>query len=143
MIDFDPLFRKWKVKASDPEYLLTDKREFRKVGLRNQTLSWKNVKIRLSDISGKERIHPFELSPDILYRESTPVSERTGRFHFGAIIRKTRIKKGLTQQQLADLSGTSKTYISRIENNLIEPEFSTLYKIVALGLGRKIKVEIC
>ena len=51
-------------------------------------------------------------------------------------------EKGLSQQDLAVLSGTSKTYISRIENNLIEPEFSTLYKIVEVGLGKKLKVEI-
>jgi transcriptional regulator with XRE-family HTH domain len=48
----------------------------------------------------------------------------------------------LSQDQLAALSGTSKTYISRVENDLIEPELSTLYKIVELGLGKKIKVEI-
>lgn len=143
MIDFQRLFRKWKVAKSDPEYLLKQLQEFKKVGLRNQTLSWGNVQIPLCDFNGNQRLHPYELSPDLLYRESTPVPEKNSRFHFGRVIRKTRLRQGLTQQQLADLSGTSKTYISRIENDLIEPEFSTLYKIVSVGLGRKIKVEIC
>ena len=142
VIDFNELFSKWKVSKSDPEYLLLSEKEFKKVELRNQTLSWKNVKIELKDFNKKKTIQPFELSPDILYKESKPVLAQKGKFHFGAIIRTSRIKKGLSQQELAELSGTSKTYISRIENDLIEPEFSTLYKIIEVGLGRKLKVEI-
>lgn len=48
----------------------------------------------------------------------------------------------MSQEELAKLSGTSKTYISRIENNKIEPEFTTLYKIIEIGLGKRIIVEI-
>ena len=143
IIDFNELFNKWKVSKSDPEYLLLNEKEFKKAGLRNQTLSWKNVKIELVDFDGNKSLQPYELSPDILYKHSNPVLEKKSMFFFGSIIRSTRIKKGLTQQELATLSGTSKTYISRIENDLIEPEFSTLYKIVEVGLGKKIKVEIC
>ena len=141
VIDFKALFNKWKVTKKDPEYLLLDENEFKKVALRNQTLSWKNVKIELTDIKGNKIIQPYELSPDILYKNSQP-AQGTKQFFFGSIIKDERMKKGISQQDLATLSGTSKTYISRIENNLIEPEFSTLYKIVELGLGKKIKVEI-
>jgi DNA-binding XRE family transcriptional regulator len=112
------------------------------VDLRNQTLSWKNVKIKLPDLKGNMEIHPFELSPDMLYKESHPVNDPKQKFFFGSVIKKTRILNGLSQDELAMLSGTSKTYISRVENDLIEPELSTLYKIVELGLGKKIKVEI-
>lgn len=142
IIDFNALFSQWKIKKTDPEYRLTDQEEFKKVGLRNQTLSWKEVKIELPNMSGGKTIHPYELSPDTLYNSSLPAKEINNRFHFGTIIKKNRIQKGLSQQQLASLSGTSKTYISRIENNQIEPEFSTLYKIVELGLGKKIKIKI-
>ncbi len=141
VIDFKALFAKWKITKKDPEYLLLDENEFKKVALRNQTLSWKNIKLELTDIKGNKVIHPYELSPDIVYKNSQPASE-TKQFLFGSIIKDARMKKGISQQDLATLSGTSKTYISRIENNLIEPEFSTLYKIVELGLGKKIKVEI-
>ena len=143
VIDFASLFSKWKVTKKDPEYLLIDEKEFKKVSLRNQTLSWKNVKIELPNLDGTTTIHPFELSPDVLFENSQPVIEATRKFVLGPVIKNTRLKKGLTQQELATLSGTSKTYISRIENNLIEPEFSTLYKIVEVGLGKKMKVEIC
>ena len=94
------------------------------------------------DIKGNKTIHPYELSPDIVYENSQPTQETKHEFFFGSIIKNTRIKKGLSQQELALLSGTSKTYISRIENNLIEPAFSTLYKIVEVGLGKKFRVEI-
>ena len=142
VIDFKKLFSKWKIAKNDPEYLLLKESEFKKVNLRNQTLSWKNIKIELTDITGDKKIHAYELSPDLVYENSLPTGETPHKFFFGSIIRDTRIKKGLSQQELATLSGTSKTYISRIENNLIEPEFSTLYKIVEVGLGKKIKVEI-
>ena len=118
------------------------KKEFKKVSLRNQTLSWKNIKITLRDIEGKDITEPYELSPDLLYKYSKPLQEKKSNFYFGSIIRNNRIEKGLSQQELATLSGTSKTYISRIENDLIQPEFSTLYKIVEVGLGRKLMVEI-
>jgi DNA-binding XRE family transcriptional regulator len=142
LIDFKELFKKWRVNKGSPEYILLDENEFKKVGLRNQTLSWKNVKIELLDLKGNIKIHPYELSPDLLYEYSHPVRDARHTFFFGSIIKKTRIRKGLSQDELASLSGTSKTYISRIENDLIEPELSTLYKIVELGLGKKIKVEI-
>jgi DNA-binding XRE family transcriptional regulator len=142
IIDFARLFREWRVGKKDPEYTLLDAKEFRKVKLRNQTLSWKNVAVELVDINGKKFLQPYELSPDVVYEHSLPVDQPANRFHFGSIIKEARHQKGLSQQELAELSGTSKTYISRIENDQIEPELSTLYKIVEIGLGKKIKVEI-
>jgi len=142
ILDFKELFKKWKITKKDPEYKLLDQQEFGKVTLRNQTLAWKNVPVELPDLTGKMVSHPYDLSPDVLYKESHPLKDQERHFFFGSIIKKTRIRSGLSQDQLAALSGTSKTYISRIENDLIEPELSTLYKIVELGLGKKIKVEI-
>jgi len=142
VIDFKEVFKRWKITKNDPEYLLLTESEFKKVTLINQTLSWKNIKIELTDINGDNKLHAHELSPDIVYENSLPAQETKHKFFFGSIIKSTRIKKGLSQQDLATVSGTSKTYISRVENNLIEPELSTLYKIVELGLGKKIKVEI-
>jgi DNA-binding XRE family transcriptional regulator len=142
VIDFAQVFKKWKVGKNDPEYILLNENEFKKVSLQNQTLSWKNVKIELPDLNGNVTIHPYEVGPDVLYKESLPADKPQHKFFFGSIIKKTRIRNGLSQHELASLSGTSKTYISRVENDLIEPELSTLYKIVELGLGKKIKVEI-
>ncbi|HAH55648.1 MAG TPA: transcriptional regulator [Flavobacterium sp.] len=64
------------------------------------------------------------------------------KFKLGFMIHEARIQKGLTQEQLATKSGTTKSYISRIENNLKEVRFSTLQKIVELGLGGKLELAI-
>jgi transcriptional regulator with XRE-family HTH domain len=48
----------------------------------------------------------------------------------GSYIRKIRIDKGLTQQQLADKMGLDFQYISRIERGLVSP---TLYWISDLA----------
>ena len=141
-IDFEVLFKKWKVSKNDPEYTLLDPKEFKKVGLRNSSLSWKNIKVTLLTMEGNEELHPLEIDPVILYKNSKPTNKAFKEFKLGAMIRSARTSKGLSQDELAARSGTSKTYISRIENNRIEPELHTLHKIVEIGLGKKIQVKI-
>ena len=64
------------------------------------------------------------------------------QFKLGFMIYEARIEKGLTQEELAYKSGTTKSYISRIENNIKEVRFSTLQKIVELGLDGKLELAI-
>jgi len=63
-------------------------------------------------------------------------------FKIGVLIHEARLEKGLTQQELADKVGTTKSYISRIENNVKEVRLSTLQKIVGLGLGGQLELSI-
>lgn len=63
-------------------------------------------------------------------------------FKLGALLHEARIKKGLTQEELAEKVGTTKSYISKIENNLKEVRFSTLQKIVHIGLGGSLDLSI-
>lgn len=63
-------------------------------------------------------------------------------FKIGALILDARKEKGLTQEQLASKIGTTKSYISKIENNIKEVRLSTLRKIVELGLGGQIDLSI-
>jgi len=63
-------------------------------------------------------------------------------FKIGAMLQEARIKKGLTQQELADKVGTTKSYISKIENSVKEARISTLEKIVELGFGGKLELNI-
>lgn len=63
-------------------------------------------------------------------------------FKIGAMIHEARIQKGLTQEELAEKAGTTKSYISKIENNVKEVRFSTLQKIVELGLGGHLELSI-
>ena len=63
-------------------------------------------------------------------------------FKIGALIHEARLEKGLTQEQLAEKVGTTKSYISKIENNIKEVRFSTLKKIIELGLGGHLQLSI-
>ncbi len=63
-------------------------------------------------------------------------------FRLGVMIQKLRKGQGLTQEQLAEKCGTTKTYISRIENNASDIRLSTLMRIVREGLGGHLKLSV-
>lgn len=63
-------------------------------------------------------------------------------FKLGALLHEARIQKGMTQAELAEKVGTTKSYISKIENNIKEVRLSTLQKIVQLGLGGELDLSI-
>ena len=63
-------------------------------------------------------------------------------FRLGAMLRELRKEKGLTQAQLAQKCGTTKTYISRIENDASDIRLSTLMRIIREGLGANLKLSV-
>jgi len=63
-------------------------------------------------------------------------------FKMGTLIHDTRLEMGMTQEQLAEKVGTTKSYISKIENNIKEARISTLQKIVELGFGGHLELSI-
>jgi ribosome-binding protein aMBF1 (putative translation factor) len=63
-------------------------------------------------------------------------------FKIGALIHDARLEKGLTQNELAAKCGTTKSYISKIENDIKEVRISTLQKIVELGFGGHLELSI-
>ena len=63
-------------------------------------------------------------------------------FKIGVLLQEARLEKGLTQEELAEKVGTTKSYISKIENNIKEARISTLQKIVELGLGGHLDLSI-
>lgn len=63
-------------------------------------------------------------------------------FKIGALLHEARLEKGLTQEELAKKVGTTKSYISKIENNVKEVRISTLQKIVEIGLGGQVQLSI-
>jgi len=63
-------------------------------------------------------------------------------FKIGFMLQQARIEKGLTQEDLAVKVGTSKSYISKIENNVKEVRISTLQKIIELGLDGHLELAI-
>ncbi len=63
-------------------------------------------------------------------------------FKIGAILQELRKEKGLTQQQLAEKCGTTKNYISRIENDASDIRLSTLMRIIREGLGGSLRLAV-
>ena len=63
-------------------------------------------------------------------------------FKIGILLHQARLEKGLTQEELAEKIGTTKSYISKIENNIKEARISTLQKIIELGLGGHLELSI-
>ena len=63
-------------------------------------------------------------------------------FKLGVLIQEMREKQNLTQEQLAENCGTTKSYISRIENNASDIRLSTLMRIVRDGLGGHLKLSV-
>jgi DNA-binding XRE family transcriptional regulator len=63
-------------------------------------------------------------------------------FKIGSLIYEARREKGLTQEELAEIVGTTKSYISKIENDIKEVRISTLQRIVELGFGGHLQLSI-
>ncbi len=63
-------------------------------------------------------------------------------FKLGVLIQEMREKQNLTQTQLAEKCGTTKSYISRIENDASDIRLSTLMRIVQQGLGGHLRVTL-
>jgi len=63
-------------------------------------------------------------------------------FRLGVMLQELRKDQGMTQEQLAQKCGTTKTYISRIENNASDIRLSTLMRIVSEGLGGSLRLSV-
>ncbi|HEX9828004.1 MAG TPA: helix-turn-helix transcriptional regulator [Flavobacteriaceae bacterium] len=63
-------------------------------------------------------------------------------FRLGAMLKDARKEANLTQEELAERTGTKKSYISRIERGMSDIQVSTYYKLIELGLGRRLNIEI-
>jgi transcriptional regulator with XRE-family HTH domain len=55
----------------------------------------------------------------------TPTPEEA----FGVIVRRIRLKRGLSQQALADMSGYHRTYIGLLEGGQKSPSLRTVFNI--------------
>lgn len=75
-------------------------------------------------------------------KEREKYEEEFEAFKLGAMIQDLRKEQGLTQEQLAKKCGTTKTYISRIENNASDIRLSTLMRIIREGLGGNLKLNV-
>jgi transcriptional regulator with XRE-family HTH domain len=58
---------------------------------------------------------------------------------FGKVLKKKRVRRGLSQEKLAEYSNLTRAYISQLENGSKDP---SLFTIVKLSLALKIKPSV-
>jgi len=63
-------------------------------------------------------------------------------FAIGEILRDARKEANMTQEELANKTGTRKSFISRIENGHSDIQLSTLYRLVEIGFGKRVNLTI-
>jgi len=92
------------------------------------------------NIMNTSKIRSISDEMDELYgKVGTPEREQFRKeayaYYMGQIIHDVRKDEKMTQAELAKRIGTEKSYISKIENGIIEPSIGTFYRIInALGL---------
>ncbi|MBK9402637.1 MAG: helix-turn-helix transcriptional regulator [Bacteroidetes bacterium] len=140
-LDFKKILKQdWHVSKGDLEYKLFNPKEFSKVKVNNHTLSWSNLEFEFLGLDKKTVKVPFEVGADVLYVLSTPDARNV--FSIGALFKKARKASKKSQQEVAELAGTSRTYITRLENDKQDIELLTLKKLVEAGLNKKLKISI-
>jgi len=75
-------------------------------------------------------------------KEREEYEEGFEAFKLGVMLQELRKEQGMTQEELANKCGTTKTYISRIENNASDIRLSTLMRIIREGLGGHLKLSV-
>ncbi len=63
-------------------------------------------------------------------------------FRLGLMLKEARKEAQITQEQLAEKTGTKKSYISRIEKGQSDIQISTYYKLIEIGLGKHLNISI-
>jgi HTH-type transcriptional regulator/antitoxin HipB len=77
--------------------------------------------------------------------KGTPVREKYDAdslaFRLGVMLKEARLKAKITQEQLAERTGTKKSYISRIEKGQSDIQISTYYKLIEIGLEMQLNIS--
>lgn len=64
--------------------------------------------------------------------------EKSQMFIISEMLKEARKEANLTQEQLADKTGTKKSYISKLENGKGNVQLSTLIRIFEIGLNKRV-----
>ena len=63
-------------------------------------------------------------------------------FRLGVMLKEARLESKITQEQLAERTGTKKSYISRIEKGQSDIQISTYNKLIEIGLKKHLVISI-
>ncbi len=75
-------------------------------------------------------------------KKRTEFEIKAKAFAIGEIVKEERHLAKITQEELAKRIGAKKSFISRIENGRSDIQLSTLYRLIELGLGKKVSLTI-
>jgi ribosome-binding protein aMBF1 (putative translation factor) len=103
------------------------KKEIEKIS-NNKVVSWDKHLDKKYGIHGTPTRTEFEM--------------KAQTFILGELLKEEREKANLTQAEMAEKTGTKKSYISRIENGRADIQLSTLYRLIEQGLNRKLELSI-
>jgi DNA-binding XRE family transcriptional regulator len=141
ILDFKKILNDiWKVKKKDSEFKLLDPKEFAKVKVANYTLSWDNIDVYINGFENKKTKIPYQIGADTLFELSE--IDASLNISIGELFKKARLKANKSQEQVAESAGTSRTYITRLENNKQDVEIMTLKKLIEAGLNKHLRISI-
>lgn len=142
IIDFESFFKSRKrFSERHPAYKLVNNiAEFNQLELLGNTIGWQNTGKYMKNLAGEEVFYPYDIDPIVLFEYSELDEHRSLRV--GQLVKQARLEAGISQEELARKSGTSKQYISRLENNKSDIELLTLKKIIEAGLGKRLEIQI-
>ncbi len=95
--------------------------------------------------TNNHKIEDYDLVLDEKYgKEGTPqrvqFENEAKAFYASQILLQARKEAKMTQTELAEKAGTTKSYISKIENGLIEPGVGLFFRLVN-SLGLRIEIS--
>jgi DNA-binding XRE family transcriptional regulator len=141
VIDIEKYLNSKDLKPDSILQKLYDKEKVKNVVIKDATLTWPDIKHLTRLSNGMEFEVELDLDPIVLYNNSEIDTERDSAYQLGRELKKARLSAGMTQEELAQKVGTSKSYISKIENSKSDIGYKTLRKIIDVGLNKRIVIE--
>ena|SRR5476651_1188311 len=108
----------------------------------DNTITWNNLKQTITLPSGKIITSALDLDPDTLYQQSYLINKLSTTPAIGQLLKTAREDAGLSQDEVARNSGTTRNYISKIETGKADIQLNTLYRLIKLGIGKELKLSI-
>lgn len=135
-------FKNINLKKDDFGYEIIENIElFNSVSLIDNALAWVKINKIINLPSGNKIEAFFHLDP-ILTIDYSEIISNTSSHEIGDKVRNVRKQLNITQDELAKRIGTSKHYISKVENSKTDIEFKTLKKIFEVGLNKRIHIDV-
>lgn len=140
-INLKKYFNKIDLKKDDFGYsIIENVNLFNSVSLQDNALAWKKLTNKIILPSGRELESFFHLDPIITIEHSNLINLPT--FSIGEKVKLLRKQQNLSQEDLGKRIGSSKYYISKLENSKTDIELKTLQKIAEIGLNKKVYIGL-